>query len=101
MSKFIFAVFMLHTEDEGNIVPILKAVTDNITKAKEIIQDIISNHKDQIQPADIVLINPRNQYTHIGKFADLNTQDHIAKFRSCNGFIIEEMEINKLWDGYH
>lgn len=86
----VFCIFRLYTEDEGNVVPILMDITSTIEKAKEIIQIYVEH--DVIKKPAHPSMNSDNNYTFIGK-RDECSDSSWGGFKSCNGYVIEDVEV--------
>lgn len=88
----IYGVFVSYTEDEGNIVSELVAVTDSIPKGQDIIRRLI----DQYRPTSVChdSMTPENNFTYIGKRTEIVSGGF--RFRSFNGFIIEPLKLNEV-----
>lgn len=96
-----FCLFINYTEDEGNIVSDFIAITISLNEAKKIINNFIKNDNvliDEIIPFHNSM-KYSNNFTYIGTRFDINNSNSNRRryFRSNNGFIIEPIELNKIY----
>lgn len=88
-----YGVFVMYTEDEGNIVYEFASLCNNLDNSKQIIK-ILSEKYTDIKPTHKE-INPETDFTYIGNRNDLDLKSSRG-FGSINGFVIEQLKINNI-----
>ena len=96
-SPKIYGIFIMFTEDEGNIIYDFAGIADNMLNAKNMI-DNFSKQYVNIKPVD-QRVNQDNCFTYIGNRIDLKACSNQG-FGSCNGFVIEDLTYNKICTSY-
>lgn len=94
----LYAIFVLYTEDEGNVVSEFVALSDSINNAQNIIKNSLIKfypHDNQVYHK---MMTSDNNFTYIGKRSDLFNfiSSGINDYRTYNGFIIEPIKINEI-----
>ena len=96
-SPTYYGVFVMFTEDEGNIICDFSALSDSIYNAKVMVNQLLNQFKKICSVHE--QINQETNFTYIGNRKDLKLVSN-RHYGSCNGFIIEELEFNQLCPAY-
>lgn len=88
-----YGVFIMYTEDEGNIVYEFACLSDTLHNSKQIVRTL-SEKYNIIKPRHIE-INSENNFTYIGNRNDLKAGPG-GGFGSINGFVIESLKLNDI-----
>ena len=95
----IYGVFIMFTEDEGNIIFDFAGLADNLLNAKNMVNQLLIKFVVVNVLTTHDMINKDNNFTFIGKRTELN-QYSKKGFRTCNGFVIEKLSYNQICNVY-